>query len=193
VTHSRSGLLVPAQDLHILDFDIENRPLSYLGGDFTTGEITAIAASFVGEEDIYVWLLGEDDPADMLEEFRVLYDSADMVTGHYIRKHDLPVLVGALREYKLPALGPKLAQDTKLDLKQAKHQSQSQESLAAMLDIDAPKVHMTQDDWREANRLTRAGLAKTYERVTGDIVQHKQLREKLVELGHLNPPVLWKP
>ena len=34
---------VSARPLRVLDFDIENRPLSYLGSDFTTAEVTAIA------------------------------------------------------------------------------------------------------------------------------------------------------
>src|SRR5690242_8588722 len=86
------------KQLRVLDFDIENRPLSYLGQDYTTGEITAIAASWEGEHHVKVWLLGRDSPDDMLRGFVDLYDQADIVTGHYIRKHDLPIINGALLE-----------------------------------------------------------------------------------------------
>ena len=69
----------------VLDFDIENRPLSYWYDDRCTAEVTAIAAGFRGEDDITVWLLGRDDPKEMLEGFRAMFDAADIVTGHYIR------------------------------------------------------------------------------------------------------------
>ena len=45
--------------LKILDFDIENRPLSYGGQDFTFSDITAIAASWINENKVHVWALGE--------------------------------------------------------------------------------------------------------------------------------------
>lgn len=173
----------------VLDFDIENRPLSYLGQDFTTSEVTAIAASFGQDEPMFCWLLGVDDPTDMLREFRAMYDQADMVTGHYIRKHDLPIINGAMLELGLPPLGEKLTQDTMLDLKSIKGVSKSQESLSAMLGTDAPKVHMTQADWRSANRLENLQAAKR--RVTGDVRQHQQLRLRLLELGYLRAPSRW--
>lgn len=185
--------LIRRKKLRVLDFDIENRPLSYLGQDFTTAEITAIAASFEGAREVFVWLLGEHDPEDMLEDFRYLYDEADIVTGHYIRRHDLPILSGAMMEYNLPPLGPKLTSDTKLDLKTASGLSLSQENLSEMLDLAAPKVHMNTPRWRRANRLTPEGLELTRKRVVGDIRQHKQLRKALLEADMLNPPVLWKP
>lgn len=89
-----------ARTLRILDFDIENRPLSYLGQDFTTAEITAIAAGFTDSERISCWTLKlGGDSTDMLTAFRRMYDRADMVTGHYIRRHDLPIINGALLEH----------------------------------------------------------------------------------------------
>lgn len=176
----------------VLDFDIENRPLTYLGGDWTTAEVTAIAWSFVGTDKVMSALLGEVVGPEMLTEFRVAFDEADMVTGHYIRKHDLPILNGALLEYGLPPLGDKLTEDTKLDLIKRKDFSASQESLAATLGIAAPKVQMDQHKWREANRLTKEGLAFTRERVQGDVIQHKMLRAKLLELGMLHPPKVWR-
>lgn len=94
--------------LKILDFDIENRPLAYLGMDYTSAEITAIGAAWHGTTAVRVWLLGRDDPAEMLAEFREWYDAADVVTGHYIREHDLPVINGAMLEYELPPLDAKL-------------------------------------------------------------------------------------
>lgn len=182
-----------AKRLAILDFDIENRPLSYLGMDFTTAEVTAIAASFGADRRCYAWLLGKDEPVDMLREFVRMYDRADMVTGHYIRRHDLPIINGALLEFGLPPLSSKLVSDTKVDLLKWTNISKSQESLSAMLGLERPKVHMTQQDWRDANRLTPKGLKLTRARVVGDVRQHQQLREALVKAKFLGPPRLWHP
>lgn len=175
----------------VLDFDIENRPLTYAGRDFTFSEVTAIAASFHQHGTMYCWLLGACDPVDMLEGFRGLYDQADVVTGHYIRNHDLPIIQGAMLEYGLAPLGPKLTSCTKNDLLNLSGVSKSQESLADMLGVPAPKIGMSQASWREANRLTPAGLDLTERRVTGDVRQHQQLRAELVRRGLLKPPRVW--
>jgi len=173
----------------ILDFDIENRPLTYLGSDFTTAEITAIACSFGSQEPMFCWLLGEDEPHEMLDYFVQMYNAADLVTGHYIRKHDLPMINGALAEYGMQPLRPKLTCDTCIDLKSIKVISKSQESLSEMLKVPAPKIAMTQADWRAANRLE--DIQKTYVRVTGDVRQHQLLRLRLLDLGLLSEPKVW--
>lgn len=179
--------------LRILDFDLENRPLSYLGNDFTTDEITAIACSWNGDDAVHTWLLGEVTLREMVEGFLEFYESADIVTGHYIRRHDLPQLVAACMELGLPPLSPKLTSDTKLDLVRRKGISASQENLSHMFGLGYPKEHMSQIDWRIANRLTPEGLARTRERVEGDVRQHKELRSYLIRAGFLGPPKVWKP
>lgn len=179
--------------LKVLDFDIENRPLTYLGGDWTTAEVTAIAAGWVGKKEVQCWALGQDSARTMLNEFKRLYDEADMVTGHYIRKHDLPILNGAYLELGLDTLGPKLTSDTKLDLIHRKDISASQEALAGMYGIPEPKIHMTQPGWRAANRLTPEGIILAKKRVVGDVIQHKALRQKLIEAKALKAPRAWNP
>jgi hypothetical protein len=182
--------------LRILDFDCEVRPLSYLGADFTTGEVTGIACAWIVNgkaKDMQCWLLGEVEPWDMLESFRARYDEADMVTGHYIRGFDLTVLNGAMLDNNLPPLSTKLTHDTKNDLRRIKYMSQSQENLAAALGVKAPKVLMNQMKWRDANRLTPEGLALTRKRVVGDVKQHVQLREELLRRGWLGKPKVWSP
>jgi hypothetical protein len=184
-----------ASKLRILDFDIENRPLSYLGQDFTTAEITAIAACFTDDrKSLRCWLLGRDEPVAMLEGFRAMYDAADMVTGHYIRKHDLPIINGAMVELGLPCLAPKLTCDTKLDLvRKGPVISGSQENLCQMLGLPQPKIHMNNALWREANRLTPKGLKATEKRAVGDVIQHMALRLALVKRDLLGPPRQWRP
>src|SRR5688572_7585664 len=92
-------IAIHSRPMRVLDFDIENRPLSYLGSDFTTAEVTAIAWAWTDTpDDVTVYLLGELPLPSILRRFRSVFDYADMVTGHYIRGHDLPMLNGALME-----------------------------------------------------------------------------------------------
>jgi hypothetical protein len=186
-------LIVKQRQMRVLDFDIENRPLSYLGSDFTTAEVTAIAWAWADDpQNVTVYLLGETPLIDILRSFVDAYDSADMVTGHFILGHDLPMVNGALMECGLPPLADKLVQDTKVHLMRAKGISKSQESLGAMFHLDAPKVSMNQSKWRAANRLTPEGLKEVRERVVGDVRQHMELRRVLLERGMLAPPKMWR-
>lgn len=175
----------------ILDFDIENRPLSYWYDGKATAEITAIACSWLDSDEVEVWLLGEQELPEILNNFVERYNEADIVTGHYIRKHDLPIINAHLFEYGLRPLQSKAASDTKLDLITMGSLSLSQESIAAYYGLPEPKHHMDQAAWRDANRLTKAGLTKTRKRVVDDVIQHKALRQALVAKGVLGPPKIW--
>jgi hypothetical protein len=157
--------------LRVLDFDIENRPLSYWIPDRPTAEVTAIAWSWEGSREVEVRLLTHDDQSsmDMLLAFREAYDAADVVTG------------------------PVLASDTKLDLIGWKDLPQSQEFLSELYALSRPKHSMTQGAWRDANKLTPSGLAQTRKRVVDDVKQHKQLRRHLVDQEVLSAPTLWEP
>jgi hypothetical protein len=193
ITVAPLRLSIPHRPMRVLDFDIENRPLSYLGSDFTTAEVTAIAWAWCDQpQDVSCVLLGEVDPIEMLQRFVEVYNQADMVTGHYITGHDLIHINAALMEYRLPTLGDKRVQDTKVHLVRRKGISGSQENLAAMLLLEHDKVKMNQSKWRAANRLTPEGLAHTRERVVGDVQQHIELRARLLELGYLTPPTMWR-
>jgi hypothetical protein len=188
--------------IRILDFDIENRPLSYWIPDRPTAEITAIASCWTDDlSSMEVWLLTRDDdgPRDVMERLLVRYAEADMVTGHYIRKHDLPIMNGALYEMDMPLLGPKLTCDTKLDMFVKADVPATQEFLLDTLDVrdvygnPVRKYHMSQSDWREANRLTAAGVEKTRARVQSDVFGHIALRVAMLARGMLQAPRMWNP
>jgi len=188
-----SCVTVKHRPMRVLDFDIENRPLSYLGSDFTTAEVTAIAWAWCDTpQDVTVYLLGEHDLSVILQSFVDAYAKADMVTGHFILGHDLPMVNGALMECGMPPLHDRLVQDTKVHLISAKGISKSQESLGAMFRLDAPKVQMNQSKWRAANRLTPEGLAEVRQRVVGDVRQHIQLRQTLLDRQLLRAPTVWR-
>lgn len=178
----------------ILDFDIENRPLAYWYDGMTTAEITAIAACWYGQpKSMRVWALGRQSPKAMLIGFRKMYDAANMVTGHYIRKHDLPIINGAMLEAGMPPLEPKLTQDTKMDLTKRKDISASLEELANMFGLDARKMHMSNTAWREANRLKPSGIKKAKERAISDVSLHMELYKRLVDGSYLSAPKVWRP
>lgn len=189
----RPSLRVRTRPLKVLDFDIENRPLSYLGSDFTTGEVTAISWAWTdAPSDVTVYLLGETPLFEILARFVVAYNEADLVTGHYIKGHDLPMINGALMELSMPALPDKMVCDTKLDLMRSKGISLSQESLSAMFRLERRKESMNQAQWRAANRLTAEGLAEVRRRVVGDVQQHIEMRAELMRRGYLAPPRMWR-
>lgn len=183
---------VASRPMRVLDFDVECRPLDWYGGDLNSKEITAMAWAWVGSDDVQSILLGEATGPEMLRAFVAAYDAADVVTGHFIRGFDLPLINGALTEYQMPALSDKLSSDTKLDLVRRHGLSGSQENLGAMLGLTHPKVGMNQAKWRAANRLTRGGLEEARARVVGDVRQHMELRARLLQLGYLDAPKIWR-
>jgi DNA polymerase elongation subunit (family B) len=176
----------------ILDFDIEARPLGWYGGDWVHKEVTAIAWSFGGTVDFSL-IHKNGGEMEMLMDFQHAFNEADIVTGHYVRGFDLPVLQMAYMEYELPLLGQKMVHDTKIDLLKSQGHSKSQENLAAELGIAAPKIKMTTADWRSANRLEPAGLKLVRDRVVGDVKQHMAMRNEMMNRGWLRPPRVWTP
>lgn len=184
------------QKIKILDFDTESRPLSYWTDKRPSGEITAIATCWINDlttMQIDLLTIYPDSAIIMLQNFVARYNEADLITGHNIRRHDLPLINGALIDHGLEPLSSKLTSDTYLDFQKHGDISVSQESLGGMLDIAVPKVAMNQNDWREANRLTELGLLKTHKRVSMDVLQHMYIREELLRRGLLKSPKLWAP
>lgn len=184
--------LSPAGSRKILGFDIENRPLSYWYGDVTTSEITAIAWSWNNPKKVEVRTLPDCTPEEMLAEFRDAYEQADIVTGHYIRRHDLPIVNAGLMEYGIPILPSRKTSDTKLDLARRAGQPATLEHLGAMLGIKSPKFGMSQKMWREANRLNSPeAIEYTKKRVSSDVVLQILVRNELLRLHLLKTPSFW--
>jgi hypothetical protein len=180
----------------ILDFDIETRRVGFFGGGpFSPDgcEPVAIGCSWVGENRVYSWTLGDTPAKRMLERFRELYDEAYVVTGHYARKFDLPILCGAMLENGFPPLSAKLVSDTHADLRRRAGLSASQENLGELLGLAESKYHMNDQRWRQAARLTPVGLKQAKRRVVMDVRQHKALRAALIDAGWLKQPRMWTP
>jgi DNA polymerase elongation subunit (family B) len=184
----------------VLDFDVECRPLAWYGGDFVTKQPTAIAWKFVGERGAVevAWIGGSDRSSRVLDEERLMllafvdaYEQADVVTGHFIRGFDLPLLNGALDRLGLPVLGPKWTEDTKGDYISAGGISKSMENLGAMYELKHPKVGMNTGLWGAANMLLPHGIEATKKRVIGDVKEHVELRAEMLRRGVLGPGKEW--
>ena len=176
----------------ILDFDCENRPLSYLSGDFTTPELTVIAWKFPGQ-DLRCVYQPNHSLDQMLRSFLEVYDEADMVTGHNIIRHDLRLINAMLLEQGMLPLGCKLVCDTWADLKKRSPGFASQATLAETLGVRAPKVGMSTPAWRKANRLESEAVERAVKRAIGDVRQHIPMRKVLLARGWLRSPRVWRP
>ncbi len=187
-------MLASSWPLRILDFDTECRPMHYSEWR-AESQLTGIAWSWYGSDDIEVITLQQNlrNERSMLAKFLKAFAQADIVTGHYIRKHDLPLIVEHCVHAGLDLPGQVLTSDTKSDLVSMRGLGQSQENLASTFGLDAGKRHMNGASWRVANTLSPAGREGTRLRVVDDVIQHKQLRPALIERGLLKPPKSWHP
>lgn len=199
-----------SQSLRTLDFDSECMPDAYLGGDFTTRRVSAIAWKFIGEDGpVNVKLLKRyevvrrnrkqvilgtdaDFHIPMLEAFLEAYNAADVVTGHNIIRHDLPIINGLSIYYGYGALPDKLASDTLSHSPRVGYVfSRSQEVFGSVQKIGADKFHMNNHMWKKANSLDPEQVALAEERVVSDVLMHIEFRESLVANGLLAPPTMW--
>lgn len=188
--------VVTMKKLKILDFDIETRKVGFFqAGKFGPDgcEPIAIAASWIGGREVRVKLQPEYSVPELIEWFRELYDQADIITGHYIRRFDLPIISAMTLEFGLEKLGPKRTQDTKLDMIAKGGLAANQENLAGMWDLAESKFHMGDFHWREGTRLTPDGIELTRRRVVDDVKQHKHLYQHMVAEGYLKDPKVWRP
>jgi hypothetical protein len=183
-----------AARLRILDFDSECRPMTYSEWR-AESQITGIAWSWVGEDAVECRLLEQNlgNEWAMLDEFIDVYNQADIVTGHYIRKHDLPLINDHCMRLGFPPLKPVMVSDTMGDLTSVKGLGKSQQNLSETFGLAAEKHSMSGAAWRVANDLSPAGLEGTRTRVVADVVQNKQLRQELIDRGLLKSPRLWRP
>jgi hypothetical protein len=158
-------------------------------------QITALAWGWIGSRTVEHEILEQDlsNERSMLERFLKAYREADIVTGHYIIRHDLPLLNDHCMRFGWDVLPSKLAQDTKTLLPAVKGLGLSQENLGTLYELDAKKHGMNGRRWALANTLSPEGREEARRRVVGDVRQHKALRRALLDRGYLQPPRTWSP
>jgi hypothetical protein len=184
----------PESPPRLLIFDIENRPLSYWYDGNPTAEVSIISAKWLDEGEPFVFTMKRGGNSRILQQFRPLYDAADVVVGHHIRGHDLPILNGAYIEQGMEPLAPKMTIDTLKDLIRWKDIPKSLEYLAAWLGCPIQKPHLTQHDWRKANRLDDGALKIAEMRCRDDVLATEWVYKELMRKGLINkPPRRWTP
>ena len=184
-----------------LCFDLENRPLAYWYDGETTSEITAFGWKWSDEDRVHTMLLTRDGRFDRDGQkfgaarayllFVEQLEQADLVFGHNIRRHYLPMLNAGLIRLRLDPVGELRTSDTCRDLPRRRGLSYSLENMAAMYGLEGEKFTMSQPAWENANRLTRDGLELARKRVASDVLLQERLRDRLSELGLLKPPRKW--
>lgn len=189
----------------VLCWDLESRPSAFWVDGAVTAEITAFGWKWSDEKQVRTALLRPDGDFDcdgaivpddsMYRAFVEVLAEAALVYGHNIRRFDLPLLNAGLLRRELPPLPPLLTCDTLRDYPKRKDMSASLENLAKVhgVDTDGGKKHMGTVDWERANRLTPAGVAEARERVASDVLLQERLRARLLELGLLKAPSVWRP
>lgn len=180
----------------VLVWDLENRPLSYWYEGRSTAEVTVIAYKWLNSHQTEVLTMKKGDAGNrkILSDFLPVYEEADILIGHNIRRHDLPILNGAYIENGMEPLGAKATIDTLMGLRKWKDLPRSLEYLCDFLECPFPKFHMTQDSWRKANRLEGDGLKLAEERCAIDVRATEWVYHELLSRGLLDPKVkVWKP
>lgn len=184
-----------ARPRRILDFDVETVAAGFADPQWVPNRITAIAWSWVGEDKVEVRTILDytSDLVDflndfflgcapMMEDFVEVFNQADVVTGHNIRRFDLGVMNAELMRLGLPLLGKKPTIDT-MALKPAKGFKRGQDVMAEVFDVPTEKKSMNWGQWQTA--YATPGWNEIKERVAGDVVQHKLLLARLLDLGYL--------
>ena len=187
-----------------LCFDLESRPSAYWYEGKTTAEITAFGWKWGHERSVRTLLLTADGDFEdaaggrwayscAYESFRETLCGADLVFGHNIRGFDLPLFQAGLLRLKLPPLPHLVTTDTLRDYPRRKDMSASLANLAAIYLGGEGKLHMSQVDWERANRLETEGRSRARKRVASDVLLQERLRRKLLGLGLLREPRIWRP
>jgi hypothetical protein len=177
-----------------LVFDTECRPMHYSEWR-PESQITAYAWSWADESEVHARVLDPDlsNEQQNLLDFLEAYIEADLVVGHYIRKHDLPLLNDHCVRFRMGPLPAKLTTDTKLDFVKVRALGLSQENLAHEFDLAESKHSMSGALWRQANALDPVGAHNARTRVVSDVRQSKALRLRLLEARVLKAPKVWSP
>ena len=163
-------------------------PGTYGPGDYTHPKVTAIGCQFLGQRRQRAWCFNRRDPDSMrrgAEEFRVIWDQADFVVGHNIRRHDAKLLAGFYTSLELPLLAEKRMLDTYLDQPKMQGLSRSLENLAARWGCPIQKLHLSEYDWERAYDGIPAGVKLMRQRVLSDVTINVWLYLELVERGLL--------
>ena len=190
-------VIVHKRPARILDFDVETIAAGFADPNWVPQKITCVAWSWIGEDDVHSTICTTaglyERPklrAKMLQPLLVAITQADMVTGHNLVRFDLPVINAECLRLGLEPIGEVLVQDT-MNLVRTKGFKKGQDNIGQLLRIPAEKQAMTWQQWQDAYE--ERGWRGIRSRAESDVVMHKQMRARLLELGWLKAPRRWRP
>lgn len=184
------------RELRILDFDMESLAAGFADPEWVPQKITCIAWSWVGYEEVNSVIstqMGFFIPEirkTMLAAFMPVYEQADMVTGHNLLRHDLPLLNAECMRLGLEKPSPKLVRDT-MRIGKTKGFKKGQDNIGRLLKTQEEKQAMDWQAWEYAYE--DPTWQRVIDRCESDVVMHKQILEKMIVRDWLRKPVTWTP
>lgn len=172
-----------------LDFDIETRAAGFGDPNWVPQSVTAIAWSWVDEDEIHVRTLLQGF-ASMVDDFLAAHSEATMLTGHNLLRFDLPVLQADLLRQGYRPLPSKLVQDT-IRIVKTKGFKKGQDNLSTLVRSPEQKMPLNWQEWDDA--YNEPGWPVVIERVVSDVRGHKLLRAEMLRRGWIKPAVRWAP
>ncbi len=186
----------PSKHDRILDWDVETVAAGFADPNWVPQKITCVAWSWVGSDVVESRVCGSrglfGNPALRRHMLKPLLDAiaeADMLTGHNLIRFDLPVVNAECMRLGLDPIGAVLVQDT-MRVRRAKGFKKGQDNLGTMYGIAQEKLALSWQQWQDA--YDERGWKTIIQRAESDVVMHKALRLKMIEAGHLKPPVTWR-
>lgn len=183
--------------LKILDFDVETIAAGFADPEWVPQKITCVAWSWIGEKEVHcevctpLGLFGKPElRGKMLEPLLEAIDESDMLTGHNLLRFDLRIIQSELLRLGMESLKPQLVQDT-MRIVKTKGFKKGQDNLGALLNSKQQKFSLSWQNWEDAYDEDDWKTIK--ERACKDVIQHKQIRQMMIENKWVKPPVEWRP
>ena len=180
----------------ILDFDTESLAAGFADPEWVPQKITCSAWSWVGEDVVHHRICGirgffiPEVRAKSLRPLVAAIRQADIVRGHNLARHDLPVLNAECLRLGLGPLPPLQVQDS-IKIVRTKGFKKGQDNLARLLKLEKEKLAMDWQAWEDA--YAEAGWPTVIARCVSDVEQHKQLWDAMSAAGWLKPMTVWRP
>lgn len=186
---------VTTRPARILDFDIETVAAGFADPDWVPQKITCVAWSWIGSDRVESLVCGPEgifgrpaSRAEMLDPLLTAIGEADMVTGHNLRRFDLPVINAECMRLGLEPIRSVLVQDT-MQLVRSKGLKKGQDNLARLLEVRTQKLPLDWQAWQDA--YDEPDWKTIRLRAESDVVGHKEVREELLARGLVKSPRLW--
>jgi len=170
----------------VLDFDTENRPGFYWYDEKCSDILHTIACAWVDDpKDNHVWQLrwsrirGLHFPDSDYLRFKRIVESADIVTAHNVKRHDIPLLNAHADRNGLPRIAWPFVVDTLQDIKATKGMPRSQEYLADRHELHERKMHVGMSIWERASCGEPEACQIVADRCLSDVLSHIELYKRM--------------